>query len=197
MLFKKTMLLSTSHHFSMGLKGLSEAEATSSLYVWIKYTMNAIDQLTLKLLTSKKRYNNYLANANPEKSSEIQEYNQKVQKYIPRIKKLIGKYLENPETQTSNEIDDMLESCFKILIRHFEMQDFEEKCAKHGYDATDSSEEEEMMFQAEDLDQEGDNEASDNEDVNEDLEPVKPNSYWGKNISKSSTLDHFIKRKSS
>lgn len=169
--------------------------------------MNAIDQLTLKLLTSKKRYNNYLANANPEKSSEIQEYNQKVQKYVPRIKKLIGKYLENPETQTSNEIDDMLESCFKILIRHFEMQDFEEKCAKHGYDATDSSEEEEMMFQAcdqeacdqeaEGLDQEGDNEVSDNEGDNEDLEPVKPNSYWGKNISKSSTLDHFIKRKSS
>jgi hypothetical protein len=169
--------------------------------------MNAIDQLTLKLLTSKKRYNNYLANANPEKSSEIQEYNQKVQKYVPRIKKLIGKYLENPETQTSNEIDDMLESCFKILIRHFEMQDFEDKCAKHGYDATDSSEEEEMMFQAcdqeacdqeaEGLDQEGDNEVSDNEGDNEDLEPVKPNSYWGKNISKSSTLDHFIKRKSS
>jgi len=162
--------------------------------------MNAIDQLTLKLLTSKKRYNNYLANANPEKSSEIQEYNQKVQKYVPRIKKLIGKYLENPETQTSNEIDDMLESCFKTLIRHFEMQDYEDKCAKHGYDATDSSEEEEMMFQAE-----GDQQACDQEaegldhDVsdNEDLEPVKPNSYWGKNISKSSTLDHFIKRKSS
>lgn len=158
--------------------------------------MNAIDQLTLKLLTSKKRYNNYLANANPEKSAEIQEYNQKVQKYVPRIKKLIGKYLENPETQTSNEIDDMLESCFKILIKHFEMQDFEEKCARHGYDATDSSEEEEMMFQA--LDQEAlDQEASDNEGDNEPPVKPKPNSYWGKNISKSSTLDHFIKRKSS
>lgn len=173
--------------------------------------MNEIDQLTLKLLTSKKRYNNYLANANPEKSSEIQEYNQKVQKYVPRIKKLIGKYLENPETQTSNEIDDMLESCFKTLIRHFEMQDFEEKCAKHGYDATDSSEEEEMMFQAEGdqqaCDNEGDNEdqeaegldhdVSDNEGlVQEDIEPKpKPNSYWGKNISKSSTLDHFIKKR--
>ena len=120
--------------------------------------MNAIDQLTLKLLTSKKRYNSYLANANPEKSSEIQEYNEKVQKYVPRIKKLIGKYLENPETQTSNEIDDMLESCFKILIKHFEMQDYEDKCAKHGYDATDSSEEEEMMFQAE-----GDQQACDQE----------------------------------
>lgn len=151
--------------------------------------MNAIDQLTLKLLTSKKRYNNYLANANPEKSAEIEEYNQKVQKYVPRIKKLIGKYLENPETQTSNEIDDMLESCFKTLIKHFEMQDFEEKCAKHGYDATDSSEEEEMMFQGEGL-EECDNEG-------EALESVKPkpNSYWGKNISKSSTLDHFIKKR--
>ena len=150
--------------------------------------MNAIDQLTLKLLTSKKRYNNYLANANPEKSAEIDEYNQKLQKYVPRIKKLIGKYLENPETQTSNEIDDMLESCFKTLIRHFEMQDFEDKCAKHGYDATDSSEEEEMMFEAEGLD----------EGLDEGLEPQvkpKPNSYWGKNISKSSTLDHFIKKR--
>lgn len=165
--------------------------------------MNAIDQLTLKLLTSKKRYNNYLANANPEKSAEIQEYNEKVQKYVPRIKKLIGKYLENPETQTSNEIDDMLESCFKILIKHFEMQDFEEKCARHGYDATDSSEEEEMMFEAEG-DNEGDNEgdqealdreASDNEDNNEPPVKPKPNSYWGKNISKSSTLDHFIKKR--
>jgi hypothetical protein len=156
--------------------------------------MNAIDQLTLKLLTSKKRYNNYLANANPEKSAEIQEYNQKVQKYVPRIKKLIGKYLENPETQTSNEIDDMLESCFKTLIKHFEMQDFEEKCARHGYDATDSSEEEEMMFQA--LDQEAlDQEASDNEGDNEPPVKPKPNSYWGKNISKSSTLDHFIKKR--
>ena len=103
--------------------------------------MNEIDQLTLKLLTSKKRYNNYLASANPEKSAEIEEYNQKVKKYVPQIKKLIGKYLENPETQTSNDIDDVIESCFKLLIRHFEMQEYEDKCAKHGYDATDSSDE--------------------------------------------------------
>ena len=64
--------------------------------------MNDIDLLTLKLLTSKKQYNHYLANANPEKSAEIEEYKEKVQKYVPQIKKMIGKYLENPETQTSN-----------------------------------------------------------------------------------------------
>lgn len=136
--------------------------------------MNEIDLLTLKLLTSKKQYNHYLANANPEKSAEIEEYKEKVQKYVPRIKKLIGKYLENPETQTSNEIDDMIESCFKTLIKHFEMQDFEEKCA---VDATDSSEEEETLFQSKEEDSE-----------------VKPKSYWGKNINKTS-LDHFIKKR--
>ena len=143
--------------------------------------MNEIDQLTLKLLTSKKRYNNYLANANPEKSAEIEEYNQKVKKYVPQIKKLIGKYFENPETQTSNDIDDVIESCFKLLIRHFEMQEYEEKCAKNNYDETDSSEEEETLFK---------------EEV-EEAESVekKPNSYWGKNINKSSTLDHFIKKR--
>jgi hypothetical protein len=146
--------------------------------------MNEIDQLTLKLLTSKKRYNNYLASANPEKSAEIEEYNQKVKKYVPQIKKLIGKYLENPETQTSNDIDDVIESCFKLLIRHFEMQEYEDKCAKHGYDATDSSDEEEPMFKEE-------------EEEEEEEEPVekKPKSYWGKNINKSSTLDHFIKKR--
>ena len=51
--------------------------------------MNEIDLLTLKLLTSKKQYNNYLANANPGKSAEIEEYKSKVIKYVPRIKKLI------------------------------------------------------------------------------------------------------------
>jgi hypothetical protein len=146
--------------------------------------MNEIDQLTLKLLTSKKRYNNYLANANPQKSAEIDEYNQKVKKYVPQIKKLIGKYLEDPETQISNEIDDILENCFKILIKHFEMQEYEEKCAKNNYDETDSSEEEETLFKEEDgLEEEGLEEKK------------KPKSYWGKNINKSSTLDHFIKKR--
>ena len=160
------------------------------------YMMNEIDQLTLKMLTSKKRYNNYLASANPEKSAEIEEYNQKVQKYVPQIKKLIGKYFENPETQTSNDIDDVIESCFKILIKHFEMQEYEEKCAKHGYDATDSSEEEEILFkeeQEETLFKEVEQEQEEEEE--EVSNKPKPNSYWGKNINKSSTLDHFIKKR--
>ena len=128
--------------------------------------MNEIDLLTLKLLTSKRQYNHYLANANPEKSAEIEEYKQKVEKYVPKMKTLIGKYFENPETQTSNDVDDVIENCFKTLIKHFEMQESEEE-----------EEEEETLF---------------GNCIEETTS--KSNSYWGKNINKTS-LDHFIKKK--
>jgi hypothetical protein len=129
--------------------------------------MNEIDLLTLKLLTSKRQYNHYLANANPEKSAEIEEYKQKVEKYVPKMKTLFGKYFENPETQTSNDVDDVIENCFKTLIKHFEMQESEKE----------EEEEEETLF------------------GNCIEEPTsKSNSYWGKNINKTS-LDHFIKKK--
>lgn len=133
--------------------------------------MNEIDLLTLKLLTSKRQYNHYLANANPEKSAEIEEYKQKVEKYVPKMKTLIGKYFENPETQTSNDVDDVIENCFKTLIKHFEMQDLEKE---------DEEEEEETLFG----------------NCVEETKPSdsKSNSYWGKNINKTS-LDHFIKKK--
>ena len=133
--------------------------------------MNEIDLLTLKLLTSKRQYNHYLANANPEKSAEIEEYKQKVEKYVPKMKTLIGKYFENPETQTSNDVDDVIENCFKTLIKHFEMQDLEKN---------EEEEEEETLFG----------------NCVEETKPSesKSNSYWGKNINKTS-LDHFIKKK--
>ena len=179
--------------------------------------MNDIDALTLKLLTSKRRYNNYLATANPEKSSQIQEYYAKVRKSSGRIKQLIGKYLDNPETETSNEIDELMETCFKTLLKHFDMQDFEDKCAKHNFDAVDTSSDEEEVNDDEDL-----NEVNDEDDLNdeeEDKVKTKTNasaSFWGKNVTKtkgmsstlatgmsstfatgmSSTLDKFIKKSS-
>jgi len=157
------------------------------LWVSLLY-MNEIDALTLKLLTSKKRYNNYLANANPEKSAEIQEYYGKVLKNTERIKRLIGKYLENPETETNNEIDDMMENCFRTLLKHFDMQDYEDKCAKHDFDAVDSSEEEE----------EGEKEEEEEEEE-EDVKKQNNSSFWGKKVNKTSihgSLDKFITRRS-
>lgn len=144
--------------------------------------MNDIDALTLKLLTSKKRYNNYLATANPDKSAEIQEYYEKVGRNKTRMKEIIGKYLENPATETSNDIDDMFESLFKMLIKHFEMKDYEDKCARHGYDETDSSEEDEQMFAN---NESRHDDAEEQEEEEEKEKPVTPiMTFWGKNIKK-------------
>ena len=158
--------------------------------------MNEIDALTLKLLTSKKRYNTYLATANPDKSAEIQEYYSKIRRNKSRMKEMIGKYLDNPETETNNEIDDMFENCFKTLLKHFEMQDYEDKCAKHGYDATDSSEEDEQMFAEANTCEEEEQAHDEEEQEHEQKKPTSNISFWGKNINKrSSTLDKFIVKK--
>jgi hypothetical protein len=108
--------------------------------------MNALDELTLKLLTSKKKYNNYLANMMPDKSAEIKTFYDKVAKMRPRIQTLLGKYLDDPATQTTNELDDVIEQCLRTVVKHLEMRDYEDKCARKGYDETDSSEEEVVLF---------------------------------------------------
>jgi hypothetical protein len=161
--------------------------------------MNDIDALTLKLLTSKRRYNNYLATANPEKSTQIQEYYAKVRKSSGRIKQLIGKYLDNPETETSNEIDELMETCFKTLLKHFDMQDFEDKCAKHNFDAVDTSSDEEEEEEGDEVnDEEVFNEV--NEDLNDEKEDKvedknKTNasaSFWGKNVTKTKGMSSTL-----
>jgi len=146
--------------------------------------MNDIDALTLKLLTSKKRYNTYLASADPDRSAVVQDYYKKVQKNTGRIKEVLGKYLENPETETTNDIDDAIENCFKVLIKHFEMQDFEEKCAKNNYDATDSSDEDDKIFAGNEEQEEGHEEEEEVTKVENPL-PTNMNSFWGKRVYKS------------
>ena len=144
--------------------------------------MNAIDELTLKLLTSKKKYNNYLANAMPDKSAEIKTFYDKVAKFRPRIQTLLGKYLDDPATQMTNELDDAVEQCLRAAVKHLEMRDYEDKCARKGYDETDSSEEEEVLFQTPD----------------EPTETLIPNtsSFWGGRVNKQqSSLDSFVRRR--
>ena len=148
--------------------------------------MNAIDELTLKLLTSKKKYNNYLANAMPDKSVEIKTFYDKIEKFRPRIQTLLGKYLDDPATQTTNELDDAVEQCLRAAVKHLEMRDYEDKCARKGYDETDSSEEEEVLFQTPDV------------QTPDDTETLIPNtsSFWGGRVNKQqSSLDSFVRRR--
>lgn len=155
--------------------------------------MNAMDELTLRLLTSKKKYNQYLATAMPEKSAEIQGFYSKIAKYRPRIQTMLGKYLDEPTTQTTMDVDDAVEQCLRTLIKHFEMRDYEDKCARKGYDETDSSEEEEVLFKEDGVEDE-----ATKEDVEDETPKSNAHSYWGASISKQqhqSSLDMFVRRR--
>lgn len=158
--------------------------------------MNALDELTLKLLTSKKKYNTYLANAMPDKSVEVKTFYDKIAKFRPRIQTLLGKYLDDPATQTTNDVDEAVEQCLRTVVKHLEMRDYENKCARNGYDETDSSEEEEVLFQAQD--EESDQrslEESDQRSLEKETS-INTTSFWGGRVNKQqSSLDSFMRQR--
>jgi hypothetical protein len=156
--------------------------------------MNALDELTLKLLTSKKKYNNYLANMMPDKSAEVRTFYNKVAKMRPRIQTLLGKYLDDPATQTTNELDDVIEQCLRSVVKHLEMRDYEDKCARKGYDETDSSEEEVVLFGQADATLDATDEADATDEVEESS--INTSSFWGGRVNKQqSSLDSFVRRR--
>jgi hypothetical protein len=164
--------------------------------------MNALDELTLKLLTSKKKYNTYLANAMPDKSVEVKTFYDKIAKFRPRIQTLLGKYLDDPATQTTNDVDDAVEQCLRTVVKHLEMRDYENKCARNGYDETDSSEEEEVLFQTqvEEACKESDQRSLEETDQRSSEESAKETSinttsFWGGRVNKQSSIDSFVRRR--
>ena len=168
------------------------------LYKPLSPTMNALDELTLKLLTSKKKYNNYLANAMPDKSVEIQTFYDKVAKFRPRIQSLLGRYLDDPAAQTTNDVDDAVEQCLRTVVKHLEMRDYENKCARNGYDETDSSEEEEVLFgqgACKESDQRSLEEESDQRSLDAKETTINTTSFWGGRVNKQSSLDSFVRRR--
>ena len=58
--------------------------------------MEAIDKLTLELLTNKTQYKKYLAKEDPYGYQKQQEYLGKIKKYKSKILGLSKDYLENP-----------------------------------------------------------------------------------------------------
>lgn len=103
---------------------------------FLSYRMNGIDELTLRLLTSKKKYNAYLETVEPDKSAEIRDYCKSVKANRKRIITLFESYLDDPEKQTTNELDDAIEFCLKEFLKHFEIRDREAKSARNDYDET-------------------------------------------------------------
>jgi hypothetical protein len=178
--------------------------------------MNDIDALTLKLLTSKKKYNTYLETVEPDTASKIREYCDAIHANKDRIRALFDKYMEDPEIQITNELDDSVESCLKELLRHLETRDREKKSARNDYDEEDESDKEEFndfnidAFKKTSQYDEDDEETSEGSDscfATKEEKPKKEKqsffekneakektSFWGKGVNRASgTLDNFIK----
>ena len=168
---------------------------------FLSYRMNGIDELTLRLLTSKKKYNAYLETVEPDKSAEIRDYCKSVKTNRKRIITLFESYLDDPEKQTTNELDDAIEFCLKEFLKHFNIRDREAKSARNDYDETDESDEgSNSCFATKEHDEsdeescEATKETDETEEGEEGREkPDKTmiqNSFWGKTIMKG----HFAKR---
>ena len=170
--------------------------------------MNDIDALTLKLLTSKKKYNTYLGTVEPDKAFEIRKYCDAIHANKGRIRALFDKYMEDPEIQITNELDDSVECCLKELLRHLETRDREKKSARNDYNEDDESDEETSEGREEEFNdfnidafkktsEDEDDEGSDSCFATKEEEKPKKEkqSFWGKGVNRSSgTLDSFVKK---
>jgi hypothetical protein len=135
----------------------------------------------------------------PDKSAEVRTFYDKVAKMRPRIQTLLGKYLDDPATQTTNELDDVIEQCLRSVVKHLEMRDYEDKCARKGYDETDSSEEEVILFGQADATLDATDEADatlEEESSLKEETSINTSSFWGGRVNKQqSSLDSFVRRR--
>jgi hypothetical protein len=160
--------------------------------------MNDIDALTLKLLTSKKKYNTYLGTVEPDNAGKIRDYCDAVKTNKDRIKAILVKYLDDPETQITNELDDSVESCLKELLRHLEVRDRESKSARNDYDETSDGSDSCEATKEQDETSEGSEDENAEEEIEQESFEDKANkpkkqSYWGNSVKRAGTLDEFVK----
>ena len=154
--------------------------------------MEAIDKLTLELLTNKTQYKKYLAKEDPEKIQKQQESLDKIQKYKLKILNLTKEFLENPEKEFNTEMNEMFKIFSKTIIKYIEMREVERE--NLYYEKSDEESDEEILFDSEKM-EENTNEDKDKSVENTvldvfSLETTIPRmntsiqSFWGKSIRK-------------
>jgi len=90
--------------------------------------MESIDKLTLELLMNKNTYNRYIEKTDPRKHKEEQEFRRKLKKYKSRIIQMTMKFLDDPDFQVNNELNNMFSEYSKTFVKYFEMNDLEVSC---------------------------------------------------------------------
>lgn len=105
--------------------------------------MESIDKLTLELLMNKNTYNRYIEKTDPRKYKEEQEFKRKLKKYKSRIIQMTMKFLDDPDFQVNNELNNMFSEYSKTFVKYFEMNDLEVSCFYSGTKEPDD----EVMFE--------------------------------------------------
>jgi hypothetical protein len=101
-------------------------------------TINAIDQLTLELLTSRKQYNQYLKQTDTKKYLEQTEFLTKIKRHKPKLMEVIQKLLDDPTHPFSNEINDTFIPFVRAIFKYNESVQFIQE--------TDYAEDQDMLF---------------------------------------------------
>ena len=164
--------------------------------------MEAIDKLTLELLTNKTQYKKYLAREDPEGSQKQQDYLGKIKKYRSKILGLSKEFLENPEKSFNSEMNEMFKIYAQTAIKYIEMREIERENLFNKDDFEE--EDDEVLFDSERMNDNLEN--SDEEYENTVVKPVvdafsletviprtnpEIQTFWGKSIRKK-TSDHHL-----
>ena len=78
-----------------------------------------IDNITLKLLMNKQKYQKYRDRTYSTNQYKNKQYIDDLQTYNCKIIKLTNELLNEPLTEISNDVNDAFEEYSKCLIRHF------------------------------------------------------------------------------
>ena len=137
--------------------------------------MEAIDKLTLELLTNKTQYKKYLAMEDPEGSQKQKDYLGKIKKYRSKILGLSKNFLENPERLFNNEMNEMFKIYAKTMIKYIEMREIER----------------DNLFNKDDYEVEDDEVLFDSEKMNYNNISEKDVCEYENTVSKTNILDIF------
>jgi len=81
-----------------------------------------IDNITLKLLMNKQKYQKYREHASSTNQYKNKQYTHDLHTYKCKIINLTNELLNEPLTEISNDVNDAFEEYSKCLIRHFKME---------------------------------------------------------------------------
>jgi len=164
--------------------------------------MQAIDKLTLELLTNKTQYKKYLSKEDPKRFQENKEYLEKIKKNKSKIIRITNEFLENPEKQFTTELNDMFLIFGKSMIKYIELKAIERDNLYNNRDE-EEDEDDEILFDTEKMEETESEETADLDKPNAEIFdmfslektlPVKRNdiqSFWGKQILRNKFIENI------